>query len=293
MYSIGVVFAGASMIETNILQQQQQDKISKQPSHPEAEAVAETGVTITCAICDAMYAPSPQQVPFLQYTQGALEATFMGTCHFCFRCRRAACPQCWDDVHGVCGSCVREAGLPFRAGAIPLDGLTFPPTSQPSSLPTQQQQSSSLFVPVRNGRFYSETPARPELAKTDITTAPALAIQPVVAQNSTLDNHTADKNQIDPPIAVAIPTKTPVPEAPQDTRKQEETSHTTKKTKRASHLELVFTWIVLVIVLLLVVVTALAEFIPAVNTLVLHVTHIDIHAEIAYLVHIVRQLFKR
>src|ERR1700680_2883002 len=102
MPSFGVIFAGASMIETNI--QQQQDNVAKQPSLHEPGLVVEAGTTVTCAICDAVYAPSPLQLPFLQYSQGALEATFMSMCHFCFRCRRAACPQCWDDVHGVCGS---------------------------------------------------------------------------------------------------------------------------------------------------------------------------------------------
>jgi hypothetical protein len=139
----GIVFAGVTMIETN-MQHQQQDMIPQQQSQPDGEvkAAMEDGPTITCTICDAVYAPSPQQVPFLQYTRGALEATFMGMCHFCFRCRHAACPQCWDEVHGVCGSCVQEAGLPFRAGAIPLDGLMFPPASQASYMPAKQQNES-------------------------------------------------------------------------------------------------------------------------------------------------------
>jgi hypothetical protein len=270
--SPGVIFAGGPMIETNM--QQQQDTISQQLSHPhpdpQSEAAAGTGPAITCSICDAMHAPSPQQAPFLQYAQGVLEATFMGICHFCFRCRRAACPQCWDEMHGVCGSCVQEAGLPFRASATPLDGLMFPPTAQASLMPSQPQ-SSSLFVPVRNGRFYSDPPAKLEASHTDITTEHTSAIQPQ-------------------PVATAIPGKTPLP---QDTRGQEEAPRVVQKAKKASHLEQTLTWIVLVIVVVLVGVIALAEFIPAVNALVARVTHIDIHAEIAYLVHIVQQFFKR
>lgn len=274
------------MIEMNI--QQQQDHLSMQPSLHEPGLLAEAGITVTCAICDAVYAPSPQQVPFLQYTQGALEAAFMSVCHFCFRCRRAACPQCWDDVHGVCGSCVQEARLPFRTAATPLDDLTFPPISQQTSHQSQQQQVASLFAPIRNGRFSMKTPARP-----DIVTDPT--VQPVVAQTTTPHNPVRESEQNNTPVAVAaaIPTKTPIPEALKDTRKQEKAPRVATKAKKASRLELVFTWIVLVIVLLLVVVIALAEFIPAVNTLVAHVTHIDIHAEIAYLVHIVQQFFKR
>jgi hypothetical protein len=279
-------FAGASMIETNI--QQQQDHVSKQPSLHEPGLKVEANMTVTCAICDAVYAPSPQQVPFLQYTQGALEATFMSVCHFCFRCRRAACPQCWDDVHGVCGACVQDARLPFRTAATPLDDLTFPPTPQQSSHQSQQQQAASLFAPIHNGRFSTKTAARP-----DTVTDPA--VQPVVAQAITFDNHVRESEQYHTPaaIAAAIPIKTLIPEVPQDTRKQEKKPPIATEAKKTSRLELVFTWIVLVIVLLLVVVIALAEFIPAVNALVAHGTHIDIHAEIAYLVSIVRQLFKR
>ncbi len=278
------------MIETNI--QQQQDHVSMQPSLHEPGLIVEAGMTVTCAICDAVYAPSPQQLPFLQYTQGALEATFMSMCHFCFRCRRAACPQCWDDVHGVCGACVQDARLPFRTAATPLDDLTFPPASQQSSHQSQQQQVASLFAPIRNGRFSMKTAARPE---PDIVTDPV--VQPVVAQAITPNNPVRESEQNDTPaalaVAVAIPTKTPLPEASKGTRKQKKKPRIATEAKKTSRLELVFTWIVLVIVLVLVVVIALAEFIPAVNTLVAHVTHIDIHAEIAYLVSIVQQLFKR
>jgi hypothetical protein len=275
------------MIETNM--QQQQDHISKQPSLHEPRLIMEAGMTVTCAICDAVYAPSPQQVPFLQYTQGALEAAFMSVCHFCFRCRRAACPQCWDDVHGVCGACVLDARLPFRTAATPLDDLTFPPASQQSApLLSQQQQVASLFAPIRNGRFSMKTPARP-----DIVTDPTY--QPIVAQAITPDTPVRESEQNNTPVAVAaaIPIKTLIPEVPQDTRKKEKKPRIATEAKKTSRMELVFTWIVLVIVLVLVVVIALAEFIPAVNTLVAHGTHIDIHAEIAYLVHIVQQLVKR
>ena len=273
------------MIETNI--QLQQDSVSKQPSLHGPGLVMEVGMTVTCAICDAVYAPSPLQLPFLQYSQGALEATFMSMCHFCFRCRRAACPQCWDDVHGVCGACVQDARLLFRVEATPLDGLTFPPTSQqPASLVSKQQQIASLFVTVGNGRFSMKTPVLPDLDRDPV-------VQPVVAQAITPDYPARDSEQNETTVVVAIPTKTPLPEALKDTLKKEKTPRIAAKAEKSSRLELVFTWIVLVIVLALVVVIALAEYIPGVNALVVHVTHIDIHAEIAYLVHIVQQLFKR
>ncbi len=304
------------MIETN-MQQQQQGIISHQPSYPQPEAhtVAGTDPTVTCSICDAIYAPSPQQALFLQYAQGALEATFMGMCHFCFRCRHAACPQCWDGVHGVCGSCVQEAGLSFRIVATPLDGLMFPPTAQASFMPSHSQ-TSPLFVMVRNGRFYGETQVKPELAPTDFTTDHTPAVSPAAEQTGVPDsqimdghhhnasieidtaatktgeNHATEKEQIDTPAAVDIPIKTPPPEDAQGTR-QEEAAHIANKVQKVGRLERVLTWIVLAIVVALVVVIVLAEFIPAVNAAIAHTTNIDIQAEIAYLVHVVQQLFKR
>ena len=273
------------MIETNI---QQQDQVSMPPLLQEPGLIVEAGMTVNCAICDAVYALSPQQGAFLQYTQGALEAAFMSMCHFCFRCRRAACPQCWDNVHGVCGSCVQDARLPFRAAASPLDDLTFSPTPQHAS--HQPQQTTSLFAPIRSGRFSIKSAAR---TKPDIVTDPA--VEPVVTRAITPANTGRENEQKNTPAAVtaAILTKTPVPETAKKTRKQEKKTRATAEAKKTSRLELVFTWIVLVIVLLLVIVIALAEFIPAANTLIARGTHIDIHAEIAYLVHIVQQLFKR
>lgn len=300
------------MIEMN-MQQRQHDTIS----HPQTEVQtgAVTDPRITCSICDAIYAPSPQQAPFLQHAQEALEATFMGMCHFCFRCRRAACPQCWDEVHGVCGSCVQEAGLQFRTGATPLDGLMFPPAAQ-ASFPPSQPQDTFLLVPVRNGRFYHETQVKPEVSSPDITTehTPAVTLpaadtdasdsQRTVQQDDTSisnspmaartgENPAVDKDLIDTPVAVFNPGRLPSPEESQETGRQGEAPRNAKKAKKVSRLELVLTWIVLVIVVALAVVIALAELIPSVNAAIAHGTHIDIRGEIAYLVHIVQQLFKR
>ncbi len=304
------------MIETN-MQQQQQDTIFQQPFHSQAETQIGTGTgpMVTCSICDAVYAPSPQQAPFLGYGQETLEATFMGICHFCFRCRRAACPQCWDELHGVCGSCVQEAGLSFRAGATPLHGLMFPPTGQASAL-SSQPQNSSLFILIRNGRFYRAAETQPEAGPSDITTEHTPAFTPAASQTGAPASQFADRQQADPDIpanivaaqagenraanenqidSVVIPTKTPTPEDLQETDEQDKTppAAKAKKAKKVSRLELVLTWIVLVVVVALVVTIAVAEFIPAVNTAIAHVTHIDIRGEIAYLIHIVQQLFKR
>src|SRR5712691_6656122 len=63
------------------------------------------GGQIVCIICDALFAPSPREQPTSAI---ALESAFLSVCHFCFRCRRPACPQCWDHVHAICGACVKE-----------------------------------------------------------------------------------------------------------------------------------------------------------------------------------------
>ena len=82
--------------------------------------------TITCMICQAMYTPLPEYGYMTDAAAIVLESAFMSMCHFCFRCRRPACPQCWDEVHGVCGMCVLEAQLQFRVAATPLAGVEYP-----------------------------------------------------------------------------------------------------------------------------------------------------------------------
>src|ERR1700726_349331 len=75
---------------------------------------------IACSICDAGYIPSPTYPNLMQAPPRVIEAAFMSMCHFCFRCRRPACPACWDAVHGVCGACVQETHLHIRVDTKPL-----------------------------------------------------------------------------------------------------------------------------------------------------------------------------
>lgn len=90
---------------------------------------------VWCAICKAAYAPSHRHAPLLQ--TASLESAFLSMCHFCFRCRRPACPDCWDEVHGICGACVQEVHLPFRTSLAPL-GST-------SSVPLRTVQSARVY----------------------------------------------------------------------------------------------------------------------------------------------------
>ncbi len=90
--------------------------------------------TVTCSTCGAIFAPSHLHPELRLASPAVLEAALMSMSHFCFRCRRAACPECWDYVHRICGACVSELGLPFRREVPPLEGALFAPTpSAPAS----------------------------------------------------------------------------------------------------------------------------------------------------------------
>ncbi|GCE27495.1 hypothetical protein KDA_29790 [Dictyobacter alpinus] len=129
-------------------------------------------VTISCRICQATYAPSQEHHYLLQAPPMALESAFMSMCHFCFRCRRPACPQCWDNVHGVCGECCLEAQLPFRAQTAPLRGVLFATTRQ-----AQLHRKHALpvrLICIRPGRFQRMA---------SIDTAETMPIQTAIARN--------------------------------------------------------------------------------------------------------------
>ncbi|HEY1350819.1 MAG TPA: hypothetical protein VGF67_14445, partial [Ktedonobacteraceae bacterium] len=101
-----------------------------------------------CPICRAVYIPSWQQEKE-KTSLALLESSFLSICHFCFRCQRPACPQCWNPIHCVCTSCSEEAQLPFRSPVPSLEGLIF-------SCPTEisSTQTSRSFTCLRNGSFH-------------------------------------------------------------------------------------------------------------------------------------------
>ncbi|WP_069801406.1 hypothetical protein [Thermogemmatispora onikobensis] len=121
--------------------------------------------TVACSTCGAIFAPSHLHPELRLASPAVLEAALMSMSHFCFRCRRAACPECWDHVHRICGACVAELGLPFRREVPPLEGAFFaPPPPAPSSTSTssdpctcQINQSSPTQEPLltclQAGRF--------------------------------------------------------------------------------------------------------------------------------------------
>ncbi len=128
---------------------------SEPESAPARSASTRNGSSIACSICQAVYAPAQVYEYLLQAPRVALESAFMSMCHFCFRCRRPACPSCWDYVHGVCGSCALEANLPFRLPSTPLQGVLFPPVRQ-AQLKHKRAVQTRLIC-VRPGKFQNGT----------------------------------------------------------------------------------------------------------------------------------------
>src|SRR5215472_9296804 len=112
-----------------------------------------TGPEVICKICEAVYVPSQTHRRLARSPQTVVESAFLGMCHFCFRCRRPACPSCWDDVHEVCGACTLEAKLPFRSSAPPLEGTTSPANDQPQG--ARVRILTSPLICIRPGRFQS------------------------------------------------------------------------------------------------------------------------------------------
>jgi len=106
---------------------------------------------VMCKVCQAVYVPARTHLQLTRSPHPVIESAFMSMCHFCFRCRRPACPSCWDEVHSVCGACALEAHLPFRASVPPLDGVVFPPIQH---LPLARVRTvTPPLVCVRPGRF--------------------------------------------------------------------------------------------------------------------------------------------
>src|SRR5579884_1834346 len=133
---------------------------------------------ITCIICQASYTPSNLYQHFLQVSPIVLESAYMSMCHYCFRCRRPACPECWDPIHRICAACVQDANLPFRTQVEPLDGILLLPISPISpSETTHDNTASSLFICIKHGKFHTLTPPSTAIAHAE-TTPPQSTVKP-------------------------------------------------------------------------------------------------------------------
>jgi len=259
----------------------------------------EANSTVTCVICEAVYTPA-QAYEYLPLTSAiALESALMSMSHFCFRCRRPACPQCWDEIHGVCGACVQEAHLPFRRAASPLKGALFAAAPQTQG---QSQHKRAPLVCVRHGRF--QRPA---------TSARKSAAVPVRKRRSVPLPGPQPTRKV-PQATTGRPTRE-LPPLPQDDIAEVDTHPTQREdiaevdTHPAQHEDIIeldtrptfhrsiwrrvertLTVCVALLLSLLLVIILLALVFPAVNTLIASTLHIDIQAEIAYLLQLITHL---
>lgn len=260
-----------------------------------ASSPEETNGTVTCVICHAVYAPSQLYEYLLQAPSVALESAFMGMCHFCFRCRRPACPHCWDEVHGVCAACAQDARLPFRADAGPLSGTLFVSSQQPQK--EQAKPDRSPLVCVRYGRYQQaigekkastddRSPLSSATSKAKQRTPHqklAITAQPVMPSR-TFDLEIADIDT-QPPARSKITELKTQPPAPQKKK-------TTRTPRRFVHrfIEIVLTIVLLLILFLIIAMVSMALLSSNANLFIADWLHVDIQTEIAYLLQLIRYL---
>ena len=273
------------MVETPSVQVQRPEWTNHTSQNATADAVA----PVTCVICEASYAPSHVYKRFLQGSPVVLESAYMSMCHYCFRCRRPACPECWDAVHGICGACVQEANLPFRTQVQPLEGVLFPPVSAASSTTqaemVQENTASSLFICVKHGKFYpSISPANDVSTVQTIETATIESTDKYseLQSGGAQEPSTTSEAQTDPGIVGAGL-------APALVASAQEVAPVKQRRSGVKKIELVLTVIVTLALLAIAVMIGLAEYSASVNTFINHLLHIDIRAEVAYLLHLIQQ----
>jgi hypothetical protein len=229
-----------------------------------------------CCICQAAYTPSRSHAYLLQGPPIALESALMSMCHFCFRCRRPSCPACWDEVHGVCGQCSLETGLPFRLEPAPLDGARFTPTYSPDVL---SQSTQSSLVNVRPGRFQrtsSPIDIDPVPTRPDFTGTPS----PVRIQRS----RPLEIDEIE-----TRPDTKRSPARSSDIAAAKTRPDRTRRGRRQRMRWLALLILVLVVLIILLVIATL--LLPNINTFLHSLLHIDIRTEIARFWHKLQSLF--
>jgi hypothetical protein len=255
--------------------------------------------TVICVICEAVYAPS-QEYEYLSLTSAiALESALMSMSHFCFRCRRPACPQCWDEIHGVCGACVQEAHLPFRRASAPLKGALF------AAAPQIQGQSKHKRVPlvcVHHGRFQRPTTSAKKSANAPVRKRRSVPLPGPQPARKVPQSSTGRPTRELPPLSqddIAEVDTHPVQRediAEVDThpvQREDIIELDTRPTVRRStwrRIERTLTVCLALLLSLLLVIILLAMIFPAVNTLIASTLHIDIQAEIAYLLQLITHL---
>jgi hypothetical protein len=237
----------------------------------------ESEVTITCPLCEAQFAPEPEHGYLLHVGPDALDAAFQSVCHVCFRCHRSACPQCWDNVHRFCGACVEEVGLVFRTEATPLEGLLFTPVLQTSSHSTKHSAVpvSTPFVCIRPGRFETALqPAKqtqtyhqsPTQLGSRLQTSARLAASSYVEAHDAVGDAGVDDDDVDDELPVG------------------------SFARMLAVIEWFLMFVLFLVLLAVAVATILAVTSLAANAWIERLLHVDIRAEIAYVITLIRQI---
>lgn len=229
-------------------------------------AIYEAQSTITCIICSAMYTSTRSHDHVFQTSSLALESAFMSMCHFCFRCRRPSCPACWDEVNGICGSCVQDTELSFRTDAAMLSDLLLPPVRKAQLLAVTAQKDTHPLICVQAGRFQTEP------------------VQAVVVEQMALP---IDKQKTRPPT----PQKITAPIHHDPLAPDTNTSVSMSRSKRIIRgIELFLTFVILTALVLVLCLIIAAISSATANTFIARIVGVDIRAEIAYLWQLIQQL---
>jgi hypothetical protein len=238
-------------------------------------------VTITCTICDAVFAPSPMYQSIMQMSAATLEKVFTSVCHFCFRCRRLACLECWDTLHSVCGACAQEVNLPFRAETAPLDGAIFSASRRANT--SCAHPSTSPLVCIHRGRFHIDAVFSPKSPPAPSEISANLPRQ--LISTSTGSPPTIQPGKGTQAAVYYIPI---VPLDAQKPTREEEPAQPFERFIKA--IERTMTAIVFIILLTIILLITLAEFSSTANLQIIRLVHIDIRDEIAYLTYLIQQL---
>ena len=266
-----------------------------------------SGPTVTCKICDASYKPASARSdllsagPNVSDASDALEVAFMSMCHFCFRCRRPACPGCWDEVHRVCAECVQEAHLAFRADVPPLQGTIFPAPITASSIGQAAIGSDTAIAPllicVRPGSFQQRN--APAFTTTIHTQQPIPPVSIQQAQTSSQPKQLEFSNSGASSAlylheTIATPAKksnvssyetTTIPAKSSDVPPHGSNKVSILKTAERVLNVILFSLLVAVILLIIV-----AELSSNANAQIMVLLRVDIRSEIAYILYIIQQM---
>ncbi|MDQ6660382.1 MAG: hypothetical protein M3Z24_05385 [Chloroflexota bacterium] len=280
------------MINTQSEQQKQGEQIQSSSNTAEMNSMI-------CNICSAAYVPAPSHQYLLDASPLVRESAFMSMCHFCFRCRHAACPECWDEINGLCGACVKEIGLSFRVDAPPLKGVFFPPVRQLQA--PAKRTTSPLLVCVRSGSFQTEI----QQPSSDIVKAIESETMTTAAKESVGETKDIQHSPSLPHKGVKGVSRygkkrqTEVNVSPDET-KQEESFPLSKegelkkgKVQIFRVIERALTGAAFLMVCFILSLIILAEIFPKVNAFIAHLLYIDIRAEIEYLGHLILRMAHR